>query len=209
MSAPRLEKSYRIYKLQLASYEFSKKAAGRAKSTPSLFADLGLTAEIGKKAKDPWKAILSEFDEFKRKLERQSFVDLVASFEYDLFQHIRVGTSHAVNVMDENYGDERAFADSSRILIRTAEDFSNLGGYRKKAGEADPASNHSETPLGRLIKYRDYLAHGERFEAPKDAPSVDEAYEILTAEITRIVSRRAPRANRKALAKSAAKAASA
>lgn len=178
----KIDRSYEAHQVQLGTLRYSKDAALRKCHDPEFLIGLGLGPLIGKQASNPKKAILEQFDITIKQLRRQGFIDLVASFESDLFGLVRQSTSHARDVLKQHYDQRKPFGQIPEDLARTGDDFSNLGGY-KKLLMIDNNKSDRRRPLWNVISYRDYLAHGQRWQTNIDHISVDDAYAVLTAEM--------------------------
>ncbi|MFE1599362.1 hypothetical protein [Methylobacterium sp. ID0610] len=186
MSTRRLDDSYGAFRVQIGAHGYAKQAALRKTVSVELLTQLGLGEIIGTMSADRRKTLLEHFERVGRQIRRQGFVDLVSSFEADLFRSLRMATSQARHILNEHYGTGYPFAAHRQDLTRTTDDFSNLGGYRRLLAASSASAIDPRRDVWDVVSYRDFLAHGERWSAPAAPPTVEAAYRILSAELDRI-----------------------
>lgn len=186
MSARRLDASYASFRMQVGAHEHAKRTALRQTATTDLLDQLGLSDLIGRAAKDRRKIILERFEHLGRQIRRQAFVDLVSSFEADLFRMLGMATSKARHVLNRHYDANDPFAVQRTDLVRTTADFSNLGGYRRLLATPSASRIDPRSDLWDVVAYRDFLVHGERWAYPADPPTIGFAYQVLSREIDRV-----------------------
>ena len=85
MSGRRLDDSYAAVQMQLGAHDHARQAASRPTVTTELLVRLGLPDSIGTITKNRRKTVLEHFERTGRQIRRQCFIDLVSSFEADLF----------------------------------------------------------------------------------------------------------------------------
>ena len=186
MSKCKLDASYASLRLQLGAHDYAKSAALRPTATGELLNQLGLPDLVGTIVKNRSKTILEQFDQVGRQIRRQGFVDLVSSFEADLFRLLRMATSQARHVLNGHYDASGPFAAHREDLVRTTADFSNLGGYRRLLATPSPSQADPRADLWTVVSHRDFLVHGERWDFTAHPPTIDFAYRTLSNEIDRI-----------------------
>lgn len=184
MSGRQLDASYSALQSQLGAHAYARQAALRPGASVDFLGRLGVP--VGNVVKDRRKGIQEHFERVGRQIRRQGFTDLVSSFEADLFRLLQMASSKVRHVLNRHYETNFPFSAHREDLARTTADFSNLGGYRRllavtSASRADPRKD-----LWEVIAYRDFLAHGERWEAPAAPPTIDFAYATLVKEIHRV-----------------------
>ena len=184
MSRHKLDEAYASVKMQLGAHAHAREAALRPGATAELLTALGLPDLVGEVVKKRRRAISEHFERTGRQIRRQGFVDLVSSFEADLFKLLGTATSKARHTVNQYYGSGYPFEEHKSELIRTVGDFGTLGGYRRLLSithRSDPRQD-----LWNVIAHRDCLAHGERWAPLSNPPTIDDAHATLSQELRRI-----------------------
>lgn len=183
MSHRRLDTSYAAIQMQLGAHDHARHAASRTTATADFLVRLGLPDAIGTVAKDRRKVVLEYFERAGRQMRRQCFVDLVSSFESDLFRMLGMASSKARHTLKTSYDSAYPFSASPEELARTTADFSNLGGYKRLLSETARSGVDLRRDLWTVILHRDYLAHGERWAPIATPPDLESAYRTLSREL--------------------------
>lgn len=183
MSERRLDICYAAIQMQLGAHDHARHAASRTTATTELLVRLGLPDSIGTIAKDRRKAVLEHFERTGRQVRRQCFIDLVSSFEADLFRLLAMASSKARHALKKHYGATDPFSISPEDLARTAADFSNLGGYKRLLSETTKSGVDPRRDLWIVISHRDWLAHGERWAPLATPPDLETAHRTLSREL--------------------------
>lgn len=183
MSRRKLDEAYASLRMQLGAHAHAREAALRAGATAELLSALGLPDLVGAVVKKRRKTIAEHFERAGRQIRRQGFVDLVSSFEADLFGLLGRATSKERHAVDRHYGSGHPFEAHRSKLVRQVGDFGSLGGYRRLLSSTrdDPRQE-----LWDVVSHRDCLAHGERWASLRDPPTIDDAYAILSKELKRV-----------------------
>lgn len=183
MTDRRLDASFAAIQMQLGAHDHARRAASRATATTDLLIELGLPDSIGTIAKDRRKAVLEYFERTGRQIRRQGFVDLVSSFESDLFRLLGMASSKARHVLKMHYGAADPFSGSPDALVRTTGEVSNLGGYKRLFSEPTRSGGDPRRELWIVISHRDWLAHGERWAPLAAPPDLASAHRTLSREL--------------------------
>ncbi len=184
MPSGHLGEVYSLFQLQLGAHEHTKQAALR--STVEFHVRIGLP-EPAAKVKDQRKYILEQFNLLSDQIKRQTFIDLVAAFEADLFSCLKEASGKVRHVLNQHYHRDYPFFIHRRHLAVTIEDVKSLGGYRHLIGGGrDAAERDAGKALAEVIAQRNYLAHGRRWEPPAIPPTIETAFNVLKAELDRV-----------------------
>lgn len=186
MSGRRLDDSYAAVQMQLGAHDHARQAASRPTVTTELLVRLGLPDSIGTITKNRRKTVLEHFERTGRQIRRQCFIDIVSSFEADLFHLLGMASSKARHILKTHYEAAHPFSRSPEDLARTVADFSNLGGYRRLLSETTKSGIDPRRDLWNVVSHRDWLAHGERWASSATPPDIEAAYRTLSQELDRL-----------------------
>ena len=186
MRTRRLDAAQASLTLQIGMHAHAREAALRSGATAEFLIRLGLPDLVGQVGKDRRKTIQEHFERAGRQIRRQGFVDLVSSFEADLFRLLNMATSKTRHMLNRHYGADLPFGADRAELARTTGDFANLGGYRRLLATMSSSSPDPRRALWDVVSHRDLLVHGERWPSPGLPPSLEDAYRILSRELDRV-----------------------
>lgn len=186
MRARKLDEAHASFRLQIGMHAHAQDAALRSGATADFLIRLGLPDVVGQVGNGRRKIVQEHFERVGRHIHRQGFIDLVSSFEADLFRLLNMATSKTRHVLNQHYGSELPFESDRGELARTIGDLANLGGYRRLLATTSSSRPDPRRGLWDIISHRDFLVHGERWAPPDIPPTLEAAYRILSLELDHV-----------------------
>lgn len=109
--------------------------------------------------------LASYFDQVHDQLQDSAILALVSCFERIAFEWMKTATGEFRNLLADGYSESDAYGRVAPYFVRTPSDVNNLGGLLDSLEGVMSEDMHAR--LGRIVKYRNYISHGKRWERPE------------------------------------------
>jgi hypothetical protein len=129
------------------------------------------------KSKDVKRDIKEYFDGLQKQLENTFFLNLVATFESVVFDKVNNASGEMKKTLREEYEDEKPFSKFSGEFVKSPDDIRGLGTIREIVSRK--LTKKLKDDISGIIKYRDHLAHGERFNPKYTFAKLEDVQYVL------------------------------
>ena len=154
----------------------SKKAQTLTKQDKKYVAEFNLPI-LGKKFKNYHNEIDEYFDNLSDIILEYSFLELFASFEAIIIEKIKLASGEMKKTLNTNYDGSFPFISYEERFVKNEDDLSSLNKILKLL--ENKIDNELFKKLKIIVKYRDKLAHGKRFNDDIVLESIEETKKIM------------------------------
>ena len=169
----RLNKAVDNYNVVIS---ISKKAQTLTKQDKKYVSEFNLPI-LGKKFKDSHAEIDEYFDKLSDIILEYSFLELFASFEAIVIEKIKLASGEMKKTLNSNYNTSFPFNSYEECFVKNEDDLSSLNKILNLL--ENKIDNNLYYKLKIIVKYRDRLAHGKRFNEDIVLESIDETKKIM------------------------------
>jgi len=169
----RLNKAVDNYNVVIS---ISKKAQTLTKQDKKYVSEFNLPI-LGKKFKDYHAEIDEYFDKLSDIILEYSFLELFASFEAIVIEKIKLASGEMKKTLNSNYNTSFPFNSYEERFVKNEDDLSSLNKILNLL--ENKIDNNLYDKLKIIVKYRDRLAHGKRFNEDIVLESIDETKKIM------------------------------
>jgi hypothetical protein len=130
-----------------------------------------------KKVKNKTQVIDSYFDKLNEQVLEYTFLELFANFEAVVLEKISNASGNMSSILSERY-EYSEFNSFTGRFIKTEKDFGSLNRILILLENKISADLYAD--LKNMVKYRDRLAHGKRFNHEIILDNLEESRNVLT-----------------------------
>jgi len=169
----KLDKAVNNYNVVIS---ISKKAQILTKQDKKYVSEFNLPI-LGKKFKDYHNEIDKYFDKLGDIILEYSFLELFASFEAIVIEKIKLASGEMKKTINSNYNGSLPFNSYEERFVKNENELSSLNKILNLL--ENKIDNTLYEKLKIIVKYRDRLAHGKRFNEDIVLESIDETKKIM------------------------------
>ncbi len=160
----------------------SQKAHRLSRQNPKYITEFNLPI-AWKKSKNPAQVIDTYFDKLNGQILEYAFLELLSKFEAIVIDKIKNASGNMKQTLSINY-ELYDFRSCTDRFVKTADDFSSLN--RIVLLLENKISPELFASLKEMVKYRDRLAHGKRFNNEIILNNLEESIEVLNEILNEI-----------------------
>ncbi|MCD4795386.1 MAG: hypothetical protein K8R54_19295 [Bacteroidales bacterium] len=155
---------------------FTKKAKALTLKDKKYVSEFNLPI-FGKKFKNYNKDIDEYFDSINDTILEYAYLELFANFEAIVIEKIKLASGGMIKAIKENYDSSLPFVSYEKRFVKSIND---LGGLNKILDLLrNKISSELFSELETIVKYRNRLAHGKRFNENIVLNSIEDSYKTM------------------------------
>lgn len=133
---------------------------------------------LGKKFKDYDNDIKTYFDNLNDVILEYTYLELFAGFEATVIEKIKLASGEMTKTIKDNYDSDFPFVSFEDRFVKNVNDLSSLNKILDLL--ENKISDELFKELKFIVKYRDKLAHGKRFNEEIVLNSIEDTYKTMT-----------------------------
>lgn len=169
----RLDKAINNYNVVIS---ISKKAQTLTKQDKKYIAEFNLPI-LGKKFKNYNNEIDDYFDKLSDIILEYSFLELFVSFEAIVIEKIKLASGEMKKTLNANYNGSFPFVSYEERFVKNEDDLSSLNKILNLLENKIDSKLYERLKI--IVKYRDKLAHGKRFNEDIVLESIEDTKKIM------------------------------